>query len=199
MIKKLINPYKYLAGLKSLILGIAIILATSIIGYFSNTQFPDIISVKTCPDFSISYFILQGLLNWFILSTMFYIASMIISKSKVRPIDIYGTQALARFPYLLASCIGFSSALNDFSKYLQWTLLKQGEPIEISSIQIVIAILILVFSLILTIWMITLMFNAFKVSANLKGNRLVFSFIIVMILSIVLTGYLNQNLTLKLQ
>lgn len=199
MIKILINPYKYIAGLKSLILGIAIILVTSIIGYFSNTQFPDIISVKTCPDFSISYFILQGLLNWFVLSTMLYIASMIISKSKVRPIDIYGTQALARFPYLLASCIGFSSALNDFSKYLQWTLLKQGESIEVSSIQIVIAILILVSSLILTVWMITLMFNAFKVSANLKGNRLVFTFIIVMILSIVVTGYLNQNLTLKLQ
>ena len=130
---------------------------------------------------------------------MFYIASMIISKSKVRLIDIYGTQALARFPYLLASCIGFSSALNDFSQHLQWTLLKKGEPIEISSIQIAIAILILASSLILTVWMIALMFNAFKVSANLKGNRLVFTFIIVLILSLILTGYLNQNLTLKLQ
>ena len=57
MIKKLINPFQYLAGLKSLILGIAIILVTSIVGYFSNTQFPDIISVKTCPDSSISYYI----------------------------------------------------------------------------------------------------------------------------------------------
>ena len=199
MIKNLINPFQYLAGLKSLALGVSIILATSIIGYFSNTQFPDIISVKKSPDFSISYFITQGLLIWFVLSTMFFVASMIFSKSRVRAIDIYGTQALARFPYLLASCIGFSSTLNDFSKYLQWTLLNQGEPIEISSIQIVIAILILLSLLILTIWMVTLMFNAFKVSANLKGNRLVFLFIIVMILSLVLTGYLNQNLTLKLQ
>lgn len=199
MIKKLVNPFQYLAGLKSLILGLAIILATAVIGYYSNTHFPDIISVKICHDFSIWYFVIQGLLNWFILSTIFYFASIITSKSSVRPIDIYGTQALARFPYLLASFMGFSDALNDFSKHLLWTLLKKGEPIEISSLQIVIAILILASSLILTIWLIALMFNAFKVSANLKGNKLVFTFIICLILSLVASGYLNQSLTLKLQ
>lgn len=199
MINKLINPFYYLAGLKSLILGLVFILATATIGYFSKTHFPDIISVKTCYNFSIWYFIVQSLLNWFVASTLFYIAAIILSKSSVRAVDIYGTQALARFPYLIASCMGFSGALDAFGKHLLWISLKQGEPVEISHIQIVIAFLILVSSLLLAIWMIALMFNAFKVSANLKGNKLVFSFIIVFILSLVISGYLNQTLTLKLQ
>ncbi len=199
MIKKLINPFHYFAGFKSLILGLLIVIASALLGYLSKTHFPDIISIKTSPNFSIWYFIVQSLLNWFIVATLFYIAAIIFSKSSVRLIDIYGTQALARFPYLIASFMGFSDSLNNFSKHLLWTLLKQGEAVEISNIQIVIAILILVSSLLLTIWMITLMFNALKVSANLKGKKLVLTFIIVIIFSIVASGYLNQNLTLKLQ
>ena len=46
MIKKLLNPFIHIAGIKSLIFGILILLLTSIIGYFSNMHFPDIISIK---------------------------------------------------------------------------------------------------------------------------------------------------------
>lgn len=95
--------------------------------------------------------------------------------------------------------MGFSEALDTFSDHLLWTLLKQGEPVEISNSQIVLALLILTSSLVLTVWMITLMFNAYKVSANLKGKKLVFTFIIVVIVSVFVSRYLNQHLTLKLQ
>ena len=194
MIKKLINPFHYIAGFKSLILGVIIILSTSIIGYLSNTHFPDVISIKTSPHFPAYYFIIQGLLNWIIASAIFYMASLLFSKSSVRIIDIFGTQALARAPYLLASFVGFSDSINAFGKYLLWTLMHQGEPVEISSINIMIAILFMFFTLLLTIWMITLMLNALKVSANLKGSRLAIIFIVGLIISMVISVYLNTTL-----
>lgn len=199
MIKKIINPFYYVAGIKSLIFGLIIIFATSIVGYLSRTHFPDIISIKTSPDFSFWYFVIQNFSNWFIVSTLFYIASIIFSKSSVRLVDIYGTQALARFPYFIASFVGFSGALDAFGKYLLWTLMRQGEPCEISVIQIISAILLIVFSLLLTIWLITLMFNAFKISANLKGKKLILIFIIVLIISLLFSGYLTKMLILKFQ
>jgi len=194
MIKKLINPFHYIAGFKSLILGVLIILSTSIIGYLSNTHFPDIISIKTSPHFPAYYFILQGLLNWIVVSTVFYIASIIFSKSSVRIIDLFGTQALARTPYLLASFVGFSDSINAFGKYLLWDLMQQGEPIEISSIDIMLAILLMIFTLLLTIWLITLMLKALKVSANLKGASLTMIFIFGLIISMVISVYLNTTL-----
>lgn len=194
MIKKLINPFHYIAGFKSLILGVIIILSTSIIGYFSNTHFPDVISVKTSHHLPAYYFLLQGLLNWIVVSTVFYIASILFSKSSVRIIDLFGTQALARTPYLLASFIGFSDSLNAFGNYLLWTLMQYGEPIEISSIDIMLAILLMIFTLLLTIWLITLMLNALKVSANLKGASLAMIFIVGLIISMVISGYLNTTL-----
>jgi hypothetical protein len=199
MIKKLINPFHYVAGIKSLIFGLIIIFATSIVGYLSRTHFPDIISIKTSPEFSFWYFVIQNFSNWFIVSTLFYIASIIFSKSSVRLVDIYGTQALARFPYFIASFVGFYGALNAFGKYLLWTLMRQGEPCEISVIQIISAILLIVFSLLLTIWLITLMFNAFKISANLKGIKLILIFIIVLIISLLFSGFLTKMLILKFQ
>ena len=194
MIKKLLNPFIHIAGIKSLIFGILILLLTSIIGYFSNTHFPDIISIKIINAHPLWYFIIQNLLNWFVVSILFYIAAIIFSKSSVRMVDIFGTQALARTPYLFASFLGFSKSINNFGKYLLWTHLHQGEPIEISSIEIIIAILFMILTLLLTIWLIILMVNAFKVSANLKGTKLSLIFIVVLIISMLLSVYINKIL-----
>jgi hypothetical protein len=196
--KLLLNPFNQIAGFKSLSIGILVLLFTSIVGFFSNTHFPDIISVKISPDYPVWYFIVQGLLNWIVVSIIFYIAAILFSKSSVRIIDIFGTQALARTPYLFASFIGFSDAINVFSKYLLWTLMHQGEPITISVIEIIVAVLLLVLTLLLTIWLITIMFNALKVSANLKGIKLVSVFITgilcATIISAILNGILFQNI-----
>ena len=168
MIKKFINPFEYIAGVNSLGLGILILLLTSVIGYFSNTHFPDLISVKV------------------------YLAAIIFSKSSIRLIDIFGTQALARSPYLFASLVGFSNSMNTFGRYLVWTYMKQGEPVDITTFQIIIALMLTVFVILLTIWLIILMFNAFKVSANLKGIKLSIIFIVVLIISMIFSVFTNK-------
>lgn len=198
MIKKLTNPFETIAGFKSLFWGLLAILSSAILGYFSNTHFPDIISVKTSPDFPVSYFIIQALLNWLVVSTLFYLSSILFSKSAVRAIDIYGTQALSRAPYLLVALMGFSDAIENFGKYMLWNLMQQGEPIEITTVGIVIAIIFMVLTLLLTVWLITLMFNAFKVSANLKGTKLIVIFIVVLVSSIVLSTILSNILIQKI-
>jgi len=194
MITKLFNPFKYIAGGYSLIIGVLVLLFTALIGFFSNTHFPDLISVKTCPDFPLQYFIIQSLSNWIVVSSIFYLISIIASTSKVRVIDIFGTQALARFPYLIASFIGFSNSVDNFGKYILWELMQKGEPIELNVSVIVIAVSLIILTLLLTIWLVVLMFNAFKVSANLKGYKLILLFIAGFILSIFLTGLISNQL-----
>ncbi len=189
MFNKLINPFRYIAGGQSLFIGLLFITATSVTGYFSHTNFPDVISVKIEIEMPVMYYLIQGLINWLVLSTVFYIAAVIFSKSSVRIIDIYGTQALARAPYLLAAFTGFSESLNNFGRYILWTMLQQGESIHLSAFEIALAILILSITVLLTVWMITLMFNAFKVSSNIKGTKLILIFITGLIISIIITYY----------
>lgn len=93
MIKKLLNPFDYIAGGKSLLLGIAVIIATSFAGYLTNTHFPDIISVKTGLEVKLHFVFAQNGINWLSLSLslslLLYIASLIFSRSSVRAADIY--------------------------------------------------------------------------------------------------------------
>jgi len=194
MVTKLINPFKYIAGWKSLVIGVLILLTTALTGNLSNTQFPDLISVKTSSDFSLQYSIIQNFLNWIGISFILYLVSITTSPSKIRIIDVFGTQALSRFPYLIVSFIGFSSSIDKFGKFLLWKFLQQGEVVEINLSTIVIAILLIISTLFLTIWMVVLMFNAFKVSSNLKGYKLIVSFIASFIISIILIGLISNRL-----
>jgi len=192
MVEKLINPFLYIAGTRSLLLGLLIIMATSVIGYYSHTYFPDTISIKIGAELPFYFYIVQNVLNWFVVSTLFYLASILLSKSSIRMVDIFGTQALARLPYFLASFTGFSGAIKVYGDYLLWTYLEKGEPVVISTMEKITAITLMILSLGLTIWMVTWMFNAFKISANLKGTKLILTFIIVMIISMVVLSYLSN-------
>ncbi len=194
MIKKLFNPFTFIAGGYSLIIGIIIILLTSIIGFFSNIHFPDVISVKTSSDYPLQYHIIQNVMNFIIVSTIMYMVSIIFSKSKIRIVDVYGTQALARFPYLIAAFIGFSNSMDNFKNYVFWQFLKQGDPIDISTSDILITIILVIITLLLTIWLIVLMYNAFKISANLKGPKSIFLFIGGLIISIFISSLFTIQL-----
>ncbi len=192
MLKKLTNPFTYIAGSKALLYGLLAIIASSLIGHFSNTHFTGILSIKMCPSLPLSYFMMQGFINWLILSGLLYLAAILLSKSSVRIIDIFGTLALSRAPYVLAALTGFSKSMQKFGLYLVWTYLKQGEPVEITSLEKGIAIFWLVFNLLMTIWYVALMFNAYKVSTNLKDAKLILSFIVVLILTIIITNWLTS-------
>ncbi len=194
MIAKLINPFKYIAGGKSLILGILVLLATGVTGYFSHTHFPDLVSVKVGANFPILYFIIQSLANWFVFSLLLWLSAIIASKSSVRLVDVLGTQALARFPYFIAAFFSFSGALEQYGKYLIWKNLQVGEPIEITTSATVTAIIFMFLTIMLTVWMVTLMYNAFRVSTNLKGPKLYLIFIGVFIVAELITINLTNFL-----
>ena len=189
---KLFNPFQYIAGLKSLLAGVVVLLLTAITGYFSHTHFPDILSVKLCPAFPLWYFVIQVFTNWLVISVLLYLVALIFSPSSVRVVDIFGTQALARFPYLLAAVTGFSGALRNFGKYIMYVKFHQGEPVDLSSGDTTLAVLLMLTSLLLSIWMIILMYNAFSVSSNLKGRKAVLIFIPVFIAAMVITIYFSR-------
>jgi len=196
MFKKLFNPFTHIAGIRSLFWGVKIILITSILGYFLNIHFPDVISVKSVPSFPFLYHVLQSFSNWIIISLILITISLIFSKSKIRIIDIFGTQALARFPYLLATFTGIPKSPQVFSQYMLYKYLGTGDPVEITTLDITITIFIILFSLLLTIWMIALMYNAFKVSSNIKGTKSIVLFIVGLIISMVISTLITNQLIL---
>lgn len=189
---KFFNPFRYIAGVKSLLAGILILLLTAITGYFSHTHFPDLISIKLSPAFPLWYFVVQVFTNWLVISIVLYGLALIFSSSSVRMVDIFGTQALARIPYFLAAVTGFLGAMHKFGRYILYTRFHQGEPVDLTSTDVVLVVFLMILSLFLSIWTIILMYNAFRVSANLKGGKAITLFITAFIISMVATLFLSR-------
>lgn len=194
MIQKIFNPFRFIAGWKALLLGLVIIIATAFVASFSNTHFPDPVSVKIGQSAPFLYYLLQSIANWLVLSCILFIMAKLSSGSSIRIIDVFGTQALARLPYFFASFTGFATVLVKFSNYLLWVTLKKGNDIVISNFEIFAAILLLIITLFSTIWLVVLSYNAFYVSTNLKGFKSIIIYVVSLLISVIITSLFSHYL-----
>ena len=181
-IKKLLfNPFEYIAGTKALIIGSFVILVGSALNYFANRPFTDII------DWGLLRTILESVAGWILFSLLLFIIGLIFSKSKIRFVDVLGTQALARIPNFVVILVTFIPIFKNFVKFLIWKTLGKGEAIEMTTLGIVFSLFIYIIVFAALIWSLVLMFNAFKVSTNLKGEKSVWLFVAAIIFSIVVS------------
>lgn len=174
----LFNPFTYLAGGKALISGFIFMMITSCIAFYSHTHFDGAIDAHIGLPAPFFLYVFEQLIAWGTVVTLFFIVALFLSSSKFRFIDIAGTVALARAPMLLVALIGFVPALQQA---------KPGEPIDNTVIAMGFLILIPV------IWLITLLYNAFTVSVNVKGTKAIIGFIVALMLAELLSISLNHH------
>lgn len=105
-----------------------------------------------------------------------WIIGLVVSKN-FRFIDILGTMTLAKAPFLLLALFGFFTTTPDMSNIYQ-------DPYAI--FQSPTFVLMMVLTVPVMIWSITLMYNALKVSCDLKGSSLTTAFIIGLFVSEIL-------------
>ena len=162
----LFNPFRTIGGTKALWIGWVIMLITAGVSIYSRCHFDGALDVHVGQNTTEIVYFLEPLINWSVLTLIFYIIGLLLSTSAIRWIDYAGTVALARYPYLLAALIA----------------------LMITSILI----------LLVSIWMIMLLYRAFTISGNLRGRRAVWGFIIALLISEIITviifHYLYKNL-----
>ncbi|MEO6850651.1 MAG: hypothetical protein ABI166_08470 [Mucilaginibacter sp.] len=180
MKKWLYNPFTHIAGIQALILGTIILFVTVTGAYYSNMHFNGAIDAHFGPHEAFVIYLLEQVIAWSCPVVLFYLLAFILSSSNFRFIDIAGTIAIARTPMLLIVVLAFLS-----KGHIQ--TLNHG---TVDSIIMVIGLLMLL----PVIWMITLMYNAFTVSFNLKGTKAIVGFIGGLILAEVVSILLNQLL-----
>jgi len=172
----LFNPFIYIAGLKALLIGFMFMTVTLVISYYSKTHFDGAIDAHIGLKAPISLYALEQVIAWGSVVLTCFIVARVISKSTIRFIDIAGTMALSRAPMLLVAIIGFMPVLHN------------TKPGQLGSAVLVIGLIMII----PVIWMITLMFNAFKTSANIKGTRVIVGFITALLVAEILSVSLNH-------
>ena len=179
----LFNPFHFLAGGQALAWGLACIVLTAWLGGIFDFRFTGVISFQRTAPAPLWHAIAQGFMAWAIPSTLLYVGGRLISRSRVRPIDVFGTQALARTPGLLIALIVVSPPFRSITAKLLTEPFLDLSAWGVAFISLVALVLIL-----LLVWMVLLMYRAFGVSCNVAGGRAIAVFIAAIALGEVATG-----------
>ncbi len=176
----LTNPFIRIAGYKSLMIGFAGLLLVSFISYITGTHFNGLLFVGFAKDSEFVYYFLEHIIGWIVISTFLFLSGIILSKTQFRLIDILGTTILARLPLIIAPLIRLLP-------YFQSFVFQSWEMYFIYGVY-----------LLSVIWTIALLFNAFKISCNLKNERLIIAFAVSIILSEIISQLIINSITFKI-
>lgn len=181
----LLNLFVRIAGWKAFILGSTIVCVTVILGYFSHIWYPGVLDIKVAMGFDIRLAFIVQIVSLFYVVFFFYPASLLFARN-TRFQDILGTTVLARFPFLFASLLGFIVKPESIDNVM--AVLDTGIFSIVENIGFIVATIIMV---LVIIWYVILLFNAFRVSSNIRGMKAGVIFVVCLILAEVITLIVN--------
>lgn len=181
----LFKPFIFIAGGKALLTGVAVLLAGGVLCYFSNCHFDGLLdahfgSINRSP---IWIYLSEGFINWLIIALFITVSARLITKSRYRAVDVFGTLALARAPYLITALITLLPGARRYAQYIGLKVFNTPVSITPMPTDIYIFYAATIISLLMTIWSVLLMYRAFSLSCNARGKKAVFYFTIIVLLS----------------
>jgi hypothetical protein len=172
----LLNPFERLAGWSALFYGLVIIFVTALIACCGNIHLDGVVDLHVTEQVSLGSCLLEGLIDWGCMAAFIYLAGLLFSRSSIRVIDVLGTQALARFPFLVSTLVSWLCFNSNILHYMEYTFLHRGEPVSITAMDVFLFGCVMLVTLVMTIWTIYLMYKAYSVSCNVKGAKGIGSF-----------------------
>ncbi len=184
----LFNPFKYCAGGMALAIGLAATLAACAIGSLSNTHFDGVLDVhpgKTAPMW---VYLSEGLIDWFCLATVLMVTGLFVAKARFRAIDVFGTQAFARWPTLITGVVLLPPGYARYANYIASkaaTLYapNQGPEVMVQSGDAIFFGVGMLAVLVVIVWTVALMYRAYSVSCDIKGSKAIWSFVAGLIIA----------------
>lgn len=177
--EKLFNPFLRIAGFRALWIGLFVMVLVSGLAIFSRCHFDGALDVHIGAQSPRWFYFAENLIAWVSLFITLYVAGRFSSKSKIRLLDVAGTVILARWPMIFVALAAF--------------IIKD---IPVTAHDITLPLIVFGFiSMIFSVWMIALLYNAYSVSCNVKGSRATLSFII----SIIVAESISKLIIINLQ
>ncbi|HIJ65596.1 MAG TPA: hypothetical protein HPP77_06540 [Candidatus Hydrogenedentes bacterium] len=182
----LFNPFYYLAGGQSLAMGIVVLGLCCLFGMITNSHFDGVLDFHVGAEAPWWFFWLESPIDWLIMGILLFIGGKLLSKSKVRAIDVFGTQALARFPALLMVLTQLPPVVRTAALRVSNTMLKMSPQLapqadngiaDASALDVVLFGGSVLLVLVMLVWMLVLMYRAYAVSCNVKGAKAILLFI----------------------
>lgn len=167
----LFNPFERIAGWQALAWGILGLIISTALSYLTNYHYHGLLHFGSAPNNALWCYVVEHLVVWLIPFMLFYLGGIMLSKSNIRLIDVLGTVVFAQLPLIISNLFFL---LPPFQKLMEIdTNMPLAEMIIFfKQPEVLLAVWLSLVSVIFLIWTLVWMFNALKVSTNLKGYPL---------------------------
>ena len=174
------NPFEFLAGWNAFGIGIVILCITTIVGYFGYTVFYAL-EIKSVPNVTWNMAFSLQFSGLAVTVVIMYVTALLFAKG-VRFQDLLGTVTLAKYPLLLMALFSLP-----FGKKIASIDINKFITMEFTISDILPLMILGIISIILLTWEVVLLFNAFRVSTNLKGVKCAGLFVAALLITEIVT------------
>jgi hypothetical protein len=191
VMKWLFRPFEFVSEFKALTIGVIAIVLCSLLNLLSGTHFDGVLDVHFGNGQQYSkLFMLEGLINWISFALLLFAAGKLFSTSSFRFIDVFGTISMARWPLFIVSVLALVIPHEAVDQYIMALALNMSTTITIQTHEIILFVLLSLVMILVTVWVIILMYRAYSVSCNVKGAKGVWTYIVALLIAEVLSKYL---------
>ena len=198
----LFRPFGRIAGGQALGWGLAVLVATAALASRNGLHTDGVLDLHLGPPAALWVLLAQGAINWLSLASLLWLAGRWLSHGRFRTIDLFGTQALARWPMLLAAAwLSVPWVRHDMEARTARLLAALPTPPNaaetagsaVPAAFALDAIWLVVLSLpglVAVVWMVWLMYHGFALVTHMRGARAVLGFIGALIAAEILSKVL---------
>ena len=167
-VKLIVNPFIRIAGGQALIWGFLGLIVSTLLCWISGYHYHGLLHFGPAPDPAWWCYLAEHLIVWLIPALLFYLGGLFLSHSRIRVIDVLGTVLFAQLPLLGMNLISLLPAMRMMSQMNMNMSPEEMLAQPYFVLAMILTLLGLPFLILTLIWM----FNALKVSCNLKQWKL---------------------------
>ena len=167
-VKLIVNPFIRIAGGQALIWGFLGLIVSTLLCWISGYHYHGLLHFGPAPNPAWWCYLAEHMIVWLIPALLFYLGGLFLSHSRIRVIDVLGTVLFAQLPLLGMNLISLLPAMRMMSQMNMNMSPEEMLAQPYFVLAMILTLLGLPFLILTLIWM----FNALKVSCNLKQWKL---------------------------
>lgn len=167
-VKLIVNPFIRIAGGQALIWGFLGLIVSTLLCWILGYHYHGLLHFGPAPNPAWWCYLAEHLIVWLIPALLFYLGGLFLSHSRIRVIDVLGTVLFAQLPLLGMNLISLLPAMRMMSQMNMNMSPEEMLAQPYFVLAMILTLLGLPFLILTLIWM----FNALKVSCNLKQWKL---------------------------
>lgn len=192
----LLKPFERYSETRLLLVGLLAFAVGTVLSKLFNTHFDGVLDAHFSNTISWTETILNNTINVVCLTAILFAVGKIINH-KTRLVDLLATVLIARIPfYPLVFCNVGNKAFKSGDELVQ----SAQHHTQVSTSAIVMLVIMVLITLALIVWSVSLLYNGYKTAVNGKGTKAIVFFIAAIVVAEIISKVVIVSLsnTLKL-